>query len=172
MKLGFVDTETTGTNPHYHEVWEIGLVLVDTARAETEQRIWQVPFVNVERLDPEAEKVNNFSERYEPISLTSHGVAEALYAAVAGVRLASCNIAFDTAFLREFLYREKLTVPWHYSPIDVKSMCYGRDPSLIEGRTDDLLEAAGIEKDEHRHTALGDAWLAMRLYQWATASDR
>lgn len=172
MKLGFVDTETTGTNPYYHEVWEIGLVLVDTARAETEQHIWQVPFVNFDRLDEEAAAVNNIRKRYNPASLVRGDVAAAFYSAVAGVRLASCNIAFDIGFLREFLHGENLTAPWHYSPIDVKSMCYGRDPKLIEGRTDDLLKAAGIEKSEHRHTALGDAWLAMRLFQWATKVDR
>lgn len=169
MKLAFVDTETTGTNPHFHEVWELAVVRLDTDAAEFEQFVIQVPFVNVDRLDPRAAEVNGFQDRYEPRALSRHTVAVNVAAFIGDARFCSCNVAFDTAFVREFLYNEHVKPQWHYSPIDVKSLCYGRDPALFGAKTDELIAAAGIEEREFVHNALRDAWLAVRLYQWATA---
>lgn len=169
MKLGFVDTETTGTNPDYHEVWEIGLILVDYDKYEVESHEWQIPFVNFDRLDPQAAAVNGIHERYEPSLTERYAVAAVLASLTDGVKLASCNIAFDIGFLRAFLTGENLAPSWHYSPIDVKSMCYGRDTRLLHGRTDDLIKAAQLPKRQGPHTALSDAQLAKSLYEWACA---
>lgn len=163
MRIAYVDTETTGTNPNNHEVWEIGLVLADEEAMTVESHEWQVPFVNIDFADAKALEIGGFQERYAPTHTSRLTVASEFAWRTQEARLASCNISFDTAFLRAFLHGEHVRPAWHYSPIDVKSLCYGCEPVLFGAKTDELLEAFGLEKGAERHTALHDAQLAKAL---------
>lgn len=89
---------------------------------------------------------------------------------------------FDTEVLAALLRRHGFTPAWHYHLIDVEALAvgwlYGRDAVLREQvealappvglpwKSDDLSRACGVEPpgDEERHTAMGDARWAMRLY--------
>lgn len=61
--LAFVDTETTGLDPDFHEIWEVGLIVND------EERLWQLP-VDLKRADPKALEIGRFHERYKADALT------------------------------------------------------------------------------------------------------
>jgi hypothetical protein len=83
------------------------------------------------------------------------------------------------------LRRHKLAPAWHYHLVDVEALAvgylHGRHSDVIlpdEGyarisppwKSDDLSRAVGVEPatDDERHTALGDARWAMRLYDAIT----
>jgi DNA polymerase III epsilon subunit-like protein len=175
MRIAVVDTETNGTEPWRHSLWEFGAVMVDSE--DTAQDPTPLGFqveADVENASPQALAVGRYFERRGGTILaepgpTAMGMAERL----AGARFASCNVSFDTAFVTRFL-RDNGAVPtWHYSPIDIKSLAYGRRRSLMGASTSDLLKAYGVNVEQclayygvrrsGRHSALADAWLAAAL---------
>lgn len=189
MLIAVVDTETTGTLEQ-HELWELGVVLVDTEDTAADPRpLWlQSKPERLQDADPRALEVGRYYERTggllrdEP-SRQRHGIAspslspEALAAvvanALAGVRFASCNVTFDTRFVAKWLRRWGQAASWHYSPIDVKSLCYGARPETLGAKTDELLATFRVDvgqclawfdlAGDGRHSALGDAYLAVAL---------
>lgn len=94
---------------------------------------------------------------------------------------------FDTETLAAMLRRHGLCPAWHYHLIDVENLAVGflradaRAPGVIvpefvteamtlPWKSDDLSRACGVEPPtaEERHTALGDARWAMRMYDRIT----
>jgi hypothetical protein len=80
---------------------------------------------------------------------------------------------FDTERLERLAAREKYPAPrWHYHLIDVETLAVGRlcaepiNPIELPWDSDDLSRACGVEPpgEGERHTAMGDARWAMRLY--------
>lgn len=90
---------------------------------------------------------------------------------------------FDTETLDAMLRRHQLLPAWHYHLVDVEALAVGylhglvRDvqggehgvrafPGVLPWKSDDLSRACGVlpPSDDERHTALGDARWAMRLY--------
>jgi hypothetical protein len=101
-----------------------------------------------------------------------------------GAHIVGAVPSFDTDTLAGLLRRHGLTPAWHYHLIDVEAMAVGYlhvraplagvDKSLLPltppWKSDDLSRACGVEPpaDHERHTALGDATWAMRLYDTIT----
>jgi hypothetical protein len=94
---------------------------------------------------------------------------------------------FDTEVLATLLRRHGLTPGWHYHLIDVEALALGwlhgraqagaHNAGLpmeiltrLPWKSDDLAAACGVESpdEEERHTALGDAKWALRLYDAIT----
>lgn len=96
---------------------------------------------------------------------------------------------FDTECLAAMLRRHGLCPAWHYHLIDVEPLAIGWLRGLMSAdgyadksfctdidteppwKSDDISRACGVEPpgDDERHTALGDARWAMRLYDQITA---
>jgi DNA polymerase III epsilon subunit-like protein len=195
-QIVFVDTETTGTNPNVHEAWEIGLVLPEGRGVDQHHRTGStIPVLHhsflVEPLwmahaDPRALDIGQYWERAPHLALSNEDdgwhhkpwVVHWLMRHLRGLRLASCNISFDIGFLTRFLAANDGVPTWHYSPIDIKSFCYGVRPELWGAKTDELLAAFGITVEgggseiAGRHTALEDARLARQLFLAARAWAR
>jgi DNA polymerase III epsilon subunit-like protein len=191
-RLAFVDVETTGTNPLVHEAWEVGIVLTDAVGDVQWEFEAILRTTDLRGADPKALEIGGWWER----GATPPGMEERRYDAgiVAEMlrdrRVCSCNVAFDTAFLRRLLLQENQPVAWHYSPIDVKSFAYGvllartigdRVADTLALKTDQLLHAFSVgvvpnpttrTNYRHkvlggtggRHTALTDARLARALF--------
>lgn len=95
------------------------------------------------------------------------------------------NVAFDVPRLERLLASEQLRPGWWYKPVDVVDMCRGRlaadlDPEVfaevvdvhgpVVGWGSSLIgELLGVaqQRDDERHTALGDARWVLRLYDAA-----
>lgn len=95
-----------------------------------------------------------------------------------GAHLVGAVPNFDAEVFADMLRRHRLTPAWHYHLIDVEALAVGwihgsgRIPPgntlgvHLPWKSDDLSRACGVEPatDDERHTALGDAKWAMRLY--------
>lgn len=96
-----------------------------------------------------------------------------------GAHLVGAVPNFDAEVFADMLRRHQLTPAWHYHLIDVEALAVGwihgsgRVPNIahqlgveLPWKSDDLSRACGVEPagDDERHTALGDARWAMRLY--------
>lgn len=176
-KLAFIDTETFGLNPDLHPIWEIGLVLGDQAY---EFQIYHPPAV-LAAADEVALQINGFRHRSWQLNANTPSTADAaetigaLAALLEGTTLVGMVPSFDEERLRRmyvehFGWPEDNRFPWHYHLIDVETLAVGHLSAHgvhipMPCSSDDLSAALGVTIDEtDRHTALGDALWAKRVY--------
>jgi DNA polymerase III epsilon subunit-like protein len=178
-RLAFIDVETTGTDSRLHDIWEIGLVIDVDGRltAAAPPTSWLIE-PRVPMADPRSLAMNGFYDRapkwrgdgLEREWANPRHVAMRLTQHMRDAIPANCNVHFDLSFLLPFVRQHGGVPSWHYSPIDVKSMAYGREADRpndlpLAASTNTILELYGIKNDgPERHTALGDALLARDLF--------
>lgn len=173
----FIDTETTGLDPNYHDLWEIALISEDDDGWVEDIYQLQLGFDQLSRADATALRINRYYDRIDEGNLSpSNTVADEIAHTTAGKHLVGAVPSFDAQFLDVFLRRYGKAPAWHYHLIDVEALAVGylagkaKDApvsKLIEPpwNSSDLTEALNIVVDEaDKHTALGDARWAMAIY--------
>jgi 3' exoribonuclease, RNase T-like len=187
----FLDTETTGVHPG-RQVWEIGMIRRWSDGSQRETSFFVE--VDLSGADPFGLSVGRFYERHplgRQITEGASGTGAYSRADAArkvatwthGAHIAGAVPNFDTETLAPLLRSEGLIPAWHYHLIDVEALAAGwlngfsRTQQAAENRnhmrelatppwkSDDLSAALGVKvSEEERHTALGDAKWAMRIY--------
>lgn len=185
----FIDTETTGLDPDRHQIWEVALITPDAR-----EHVWQFPVDEMtadpfalkigrywDRRWPEGiREVSDLDAIYEAHSqksrrknFPSQGRAikpgknwcEHFRELTAGLHLAGAVVSFDEERLRRLLHRNGVLHRWHYHLVDVEALASGKLGVAPPWKSDDLSAALGVTvSEEDRHTALGDAKWAMRIY--------
>lgn len=174
--FAFVDVETTGLDPLAHEVGEVGVVLVDPARAEPIEEasfLIDLPPADLAAADDDALRVNHYRERAlaaagAGLLVSPWSAASQIAALTEGRHLANWNVAFDAAFLSAWFARwlMRRQPAWKVRLMDLGSFAYGVGVIGPAARFDDLLTALQIfAAPGERHSALGDARLAARAYR-------
>jgi DNA polymerase-3 subunit epsilon len=108
----FLDCETTGLDPNYHEVWELAYA-VDEGPIHSHF----LPH-NAAKFQPEALNANQYLRRHIPSTLEEALTFEhKVRGALEGATLVAANPAFDAGFLR---VRWGYT-PWKYRLLDVEA---------------------------------------------------
>ncbi|NEW33808.1 hypothetical protein GV791_14715 [Nocardia cyriacigeorgica] len=188
--LVFLDTETDGVHPG-RKVWEVAMIRRDDAGEHTTEFFVDI---DLETSDPFGLKVGRFYERHpygrylagtipdpvfgvkdEGAFLRPRDAAHEVARFTHGAHIVGAVPNFDAEVLAELLRSEHLASAWHYHLIDVEALAvgflHGRTEPHVAGiplpwRSDDLSRAVGVEppSEEERHTAMGDARWAMRLY--------
>lgn len=188
---------TAPTDPN--TVWEVAAV-TELPSHGLQQWCWQLR-VDPANLDPQAAHVNGFHTRYLLNRPEHAGTAVLVTAApdgypppgststlqqwaaeftalLAGNLWVGIGPDFDTAHLRPLLTRAAQHVtradhPWHYQIIDARAMAAGLLGAPAPWHTDTLMRTLNIRPPaHHRHTALGDATAAHRLYTAVLAERR
>lgn len=180
-------------------VWEVAAV-TDLPSHGLQQWCWQLR-VNPADLDPQAARVNGFHSRYL-LDQPEHATAQVLVTAapngspapgttqslqqwatsfislIAGQLWVGIGPDFDVAHLRPLLLQAGQHVtradhPWHYQLVDARAMAAGLIGAPAPWHTDTLMQALNVRAPKHhRHTALGDATAAHRLYTAVLAERR
>jgi len=147
-KLLVVDTETTGTDPERHDIWEIAVIELpdDGPRVEHAWRI--LPDLAV--ADQAALQVSGFYERTAGMLPEKHGevcdfaagaaarrsdpaaLAAVLASLLSGATWLGAVPAFDEKFIAPFLRLHGQGPAWKYRLRDLGSMAYG----YLLGRND------------------------------------
>jgi len=181
--LAFVDVETTGLIPGYHEMIDIGIVMTDLDGVEQGNLFIRIQPEHPERTQEGARAVNAFNtERWEELDALT--IDEAIDRIVSfhqvitgdkSVLMVAFNSHFDAAFLdhlfraRDRSWREL----YHYVILDLPSMAWGQGDRGLTGQS--LAKALGVE-DEPRiaeqHTGITGAELNARLYRALIAPGR
>jgi DNA polymerase III epsilon subunit-like protein len=186
----FIDTETDGLRPD-RRAWEIAMIRRDDTGERTCTLLLDI---DLPAADPFALKIGGYYDRHprgrylsgqeEKLDYVAIDPAEYAAAAVArmthGAHLVGVNPAFDAGTLEPLLHRHGLTPGWHYHLIDVAVMALGylharnAPGTALPWKSDQLGEALGVEPatTEERHTALGDARWAQRMYDAMTGGAR
>lgn len=174
--MAFVDVETTGLTPGYHEMIDIGIVMTDLDGAELGELFVRIQPEHPERTDDGARAVNAFDEQTwrEHGALSVDDAIERItgfHSDTAGGRkvlMVAFNSQFDAAFLdhlfrsRERSWREM----YHYFVLDLPSMAWSLG---LRGLTGSSISAALAIEDEphvaHLHTGITGARLNARIYR-------
>ena len=148
--LIYLDTETTGLDPHQHQVWEIAWAVEDGP-----VNVMQVHH-SLAGADVVALRINKYVDRWEQAADDS--LEAALRRDLRGSTLVCSNPSFDEAFLRA-RWRE---TPWHHRKIDIATYAM---PALGLDRPAGLAQIAerlGVCAPDH--TAAGDVLTLRACY--------
>jgi DNA polymerase III alpha subunit (gram-positive type) len=174
--LAFVDVETTGLIPGYHEMIDLGLVMTDVEGVPLDSLFLRIQPDHPERLSEGARDVNAFdAERWRELgALTPAAAVDSLvrfHRRVAGDRsvlLVAFNSWFDAAFL-DHLFRSQNS-SWrslfYYFVLDIPSMAWAMGYRDLTGT--ELARRLGVPDEPHvavEHTGITGAMLNVRLYQ-------
>lgn len=175
-RLAFIDVETTGLVPGYHEMIDMGVVMTDL-----DGRILDSLFVRIQPEHPErtsegARAVNAFDPaRWSDLgALTPAAAVDSLRAfhdRTAGERpvlLVAFNSQFDAAFL-DHLFRTSggsWRELYHYFVLDIPSMAWALGYRDLTGTA--LADRLDVPDEPHvaeEHTGITGALLNARLYR-------
>lgn len=177
IRIAAIDCETTGLSPAVHEVWEFAAILAehDTGRIVISDTVhFDIP-VSLKTADSTALRIGGYYSRREQGMLrrtdrTSisrpppHAAAERIALALADRHIVAANPTFDVTFLDRLLRRHDQAGAWHHRLIDVEALAAGHLHQPIRSLSD-TCTALGIDRDpDLKHTALGDADAALRVY--------
>jgi len=174
--LAFVDVETTGLIPAYHEMIDIGVVITDLAGVEQGQLFLRIQPEYPERTQEGARAVNAFNaDRWRELNALSIDASVdrivSFHKDIAGdkrVMMVAFNSHFDAAFLDHHFrasdrsWREI----YHYFVLDLPSMAWSRGMRGLTGQS--LAASLGVEDEPHvsdLHTGITGALLNARIYR-------
>lgn len=175
-RLAFVDVETTGLVPGWHEMIDLGVVMTDLDGGTLDSLFVRIQPSHPERTADGARAVNAFdAERWRQLGALAPTAAvdslRAFHRRVAGsgpVLLVAFNSQFDAAFL-DHLFRAE-GASWrelyHYFVLDVPSMAWALGYRDLTGAA--LANRLGVEDEPHvadEHTGITGARLNARLYR-------
>lgn len=179
----FLDTETTSLNP-WRRVWDIALIRRDENGEQGYQWFISADDLDLGHADPFALNVGRFYDRHPHYCATSlkraplpeRDVLRSVEELTRGAHLVGAVPNFDADVLDQRMRANGILPSWHYHLIDVEALAVGYLSACgytidLPWKSDDLSRACGIEppSDEDRHTAIGDAKWAQRLYDAITS---
>ena len=181
-RLAFVDVETTGLVPGWHEMIDLGVVITDLDGRALDSLFVRVQPSHPERTSEGARAVNAFdAERWRELGALAPGAAvdslRAFHRRVAGgepVLLVAFNSQFDAAFL-DHLFRARggsWRELYHYFVLDIPSMAWALGYRDLTGGT--LADRLGVDDEPHvaeDHTGITGARLNARLYRALRSRD-
>jgi len=174
--LAFLDVETTGLVPGYHEMIDLGLVMTDLDGEPIDSLFLRIQPDHPERLSEGAREVNAFDPvRWRELGALSPAAAvdslRDFHRRVAGTRsvlLVAFNSWFDAAFL-DHLFRAaggSWRELYHYFVLDIPSMAWALGYRDLTGA--ELSGRLGVADEPHvaeEHTGITGARLNARLYR-------
>ena len=174
--LAFVDVETTGLIPGYHEMIDLGLVMTDLEGTVIDSLFLRIQPAHPERLSEGARDVNAFdADRWQELGALSPGEAidslvhfHQRVAEARTVMLVAFNSWFDAAFV-DHLFRSQDSswrTLYHYFVLDIPSMAWAMGYRDLTGA--ELARRLGVADEPHvaeEHTGITGAMLNVRLYQ-------
>ena len=177
--LAFIDVETTGLVPGWHEMIDIGIAMTDINGRLLDTLFLRIQPGHPERLSPGARAVNAFdAARWRTLgALSSTAAVESILAfhrRVAGSKptlMVAFNSQFDAAFL-DHLFRtsdRSWREMYHYFVLDLPSMAWSL--GLRDLRASALAERLRIPDEPHvaeEHTGITGAMVNVRIYQALT----
>lgn len=180
--LAFVDVETTGLRPGFHEMIDIGMIITELDGTPVDRLFLRIMPEHPERTEPGAAAVNGFSvELWQERGFISERQAVAklieFTARVSEQRsllMVGFNAWFDISFI-DHLFRgegQSWRQLFHYFVLDLPSMAWGQGLRDLSGNR--LAERLGIQAETDNpleHTGLTGARYNLSLYQALVKSN-
>lgn len=181
--LVFLDTETTGLSLE-DDIWEFAAIRRTPDGDERELHLFlRHSTMRCQQLPPSflADHERRFpashSSTWHKDTVSQGQAADLINAFLSGKpHIVGAVPNFDTERLAVLLssFIENWRMPWHYHLIDVENLAVGYlaakgTPVSLPWNSDEVSAAVGVTvPEDERHTAMGDARWAMRLYDAVT----
>ena len=174
--LAFVDVETTGLQPGFHEMIDIGMIVTNLNGQPIDQLFLRIMPSHPERTEPGAAALNGFSVAlWQERGFDSEAAAVRKLLDFAeevsgekGLLMVGYNAWFDISFI-DHLFRsqdETWRKLFHYFVLDLPSMAWGQKHRSLTGSA--LSKSLGIAaetSDPLKHTGLSGAQYNLKVYQ-------
>ena len=174
----FMDTETTSLR-HDRRAWEIAVIARQSGREDRSQT-WTIDLCDLDlgNADVMSLKIGRFYERHPdfnddaPAPQSEKYALRQVEAITRGAHIVGAVPSFDTDVLGQRMRANGICPSWHYHVQDIETLIIGylrglREPvPPLPWRSDDLSSLIGVlpPGEDMRHTALGDAHWAMRVW--------
>lgn len=165
----FLDTETTGLEENFHEIWEVGIISF-SGETLLHEFIPDSPYVEVSDWVKENTGYLQIAQEFSHLTndqklKLQHLTAHRIEAVLEGMHVV-CNVPiFDNKFLAKYFRSWQIEPNWHYHMPDVESMVAGRLQIHPPWDSEELSKAIGVDVSKfQRHTALGDAHWTRAMY--------
>ena len=175
-RLAFVDVETTGLIPGYHEMIDIGIVVTDIDGLELGELFLRIQPEHPERTDDGARAINAFdAQRWRKLGALNANEAidkiTAFHKEVAtgkNILMVAYNSHFDAAFLDHLFRKQERSWReiYHYFILDLPSMAWSLGIRGLTGTS--ISEVLGIEDETHipeLHTGITGARFNAGVYR-------
>jgi DNA polymerase III epsilon subunit-like protein len=160
VSVVFCDTETTGLDPDWHEIWEVGLISADGSEFE-----WQLA-VDLGHADARALEISGYYKRRSRALEDAQDFASRFEELTRHKHLAGNVISFDEERLRKLLRANGACPGWHYHLVDIEALAAGKLGLKPPWDSEALSLALGVDPaDYDRHSALEDARWAKAIYE-------
>lgn len=166
--LAFIDVETTGLDPDYHEIIEVAVARLDPRTLEIRAELdAKVRPGRPERAEPEALRLNGYTALRWADARAAGEVLQRLTPILNGCILAGHNVPFDRAFLLAAYRRASKTLPdLDYHVVDTASLAW---PLVVAGLVDSLrlrvvCEHLGIS-NQGEHSSATDVRRTIEVYR-------
>jgi DNA polymerase III epsilon subunit-like protein len=173
----FIDTETTGLRPGFHEIIEIGCVVAESHMdlfgkeqlVETAARTWRIHPLYPERAQAEALKINGYGRRDWSDAVPKDRAYRELAELGKGKILLAQNMSFDWSFLLAEAQTVNVAIEnVFFRKLDLMSMAflYARikDLELKRFSLEAMCEHFGVNNPA-AHEALADARAAFEVFK-------
>lgn len=174
--LAFIDVETTGLKPGYHEMIDIGIVMTDLNGSEKGHLFLRIQPEHPERTEAGARAVNAFdpkrwkelgasskAEAVDQITEFHHNIAQDKR-----VLMVAFNSHFDASFIHHLFSNQDKSWRdlYHYFILDLPSMAWSLGLTGLTGTN--IAKKLDIEDEPHipeQHTGISGAKLNARIYR-------
>ncbi len=173
--LAFIDVETTGLDPNTHEMIEVGGIIAKQIPQPNrgpklevlDEFEFKIKPTNLEQADPEALRVNGYSEADWLFAVDLNQAMTAIAEKTNGAILVAFNTPFDSAFLEAGFKKAGINNTMHYHKIDVMPIAFAKlyhDNRVQYFNLKTLVEHFGLT-NQKAHTALADIKVTFELYK-------
>lgn len=128
-KIAIVDVETTGLDPRFHEIIEIGMVVFNARTFEIIDTFeMKVKPERPEDAEPKALQVNGYNDEEWEEAGTLHDAMLMMAEKAEGAMFCAHNMVFDWGFLDEAQRKTGIELPFGRHKLDLLTLAWGRIP--------------------------------------------
>jgi DNA polymerase III epsilon subunit-like protein len=122
MKLAFIDIETTGLNPGYHQIIEIAIITeID---GKTDVYCTKIKPNDIHRADKKALQINGYNEIEWIDAPYDYEVVDEIAEKLNGCTLVGHNVQFDHEFIEDLCWRHKVKLNCRHRMIDTITLAH------------------------------------------------
>ncbi len=173
--LAFIDTETTGTDPNYHEIIELAVIICRQVERPgkgpkievIEECEWKIKMDRPDRADEQALRVNGYNEVDWMFAIDRKNAMEEFAKKTQGCSFVSHNLTFDYSFVMKAFEDTGVENRMHYAKLDTISIAFARlydAPQADKFSLRALCELLKVDNTK-AHTALADTRALVEVYR-------
>ena len=151
------DVETTGLDPRFHEIVEIGAIKVDADLNEIRRFDMKVHPIFLDRAEPKALEVNGYNEEDWADAASYFEAACRFRDFSADGVLAAWNITFEYNFLDRMFRDVRVNNLMDYHRIDLPSIAWAVIPRITKLSLDKVGEYFGLAPEQKPHRGIRGA---------------